>query len=69
MVKKHSDSSNDIEFADNEVLELYNPFLEPFKTAGFDSPEINLLNEWYKFVSHANKKLNASTISYLKTWL
>lgn len=45
MVKKHSDSSNDIEFADNEVLELYNPFLEPFKTAGFDSPEINLLNE------------------------
>ena len=69
MVKKHSGSSNDIEFADNEVLELYNPFLEPFKTAGFDSPEINLLNEWYKLVSHANKKLNASTISYLKTWL
>ena len=67
MVKKHSDGSNDIEFADNEVLELYNHFLEPFKTA--DSPEINLLNGWHKLVSHANKKLNASTISYLKTLL
>ena len=47
-LRKHLDGSDDIEFADNEVLELYNlynPFLEPLKITGFD-----LLDEWHKLV-------------------
>ena len=70
-LKKHLDGSNDIEFADNEVLELYNRFLEHrFKkqVASFDCTKIDLLNEWHELVSHANRKLCASTVSYLKTW-
>ena len=47
-LKKHLDGSDDIEFADKEVLELYNCFLEHrFKKqiASFDCTKIDLLNE------------------------
>ena len=50
-LKKCLDGSGGIEFADNEVLELYNRFLEPLKIAGFDCTETDLLDEWHKLVS------------------
>ena len=50
-LKKCLDGSGGIEFADNEVLELYNRFLEPLKIAGFDCTENDLLDEWHKLVS------------------
>ena len=50
-LKKRLDGSDGIEFADNEVLELYNRFVEPLKIAGFDCTETDLLDEWHKLVS------------------
>ena len=46
-LEKQLDGSDDIKFADNVVLELYNLFSEPLKTAGFVFAEIDLLNEWH----------------------
>ena len=44
-------------------MALYNRFLEPLKIAGFDCTETDLLDEWHKLVSHANKNSSASAIS------
>ena len=67
-LRKPHDDSDDIKFTDNEVLELYNCFLEPLNIAAFDCTETDLLGEWHELVLHANKNLIASTISYLKPW-
>ena len=67
-LKKDEDGCDDIEFANKEVLELYNRFLEPLKRAGLDCSEVDLLSEWHELISHANNNLSSATISYLKTW-
>ena len=46
-LEKQLDGSDDIEFIDNVVLELYNLFSEPLKIPGFVFAEIDLLNEWH----------------------
>ena len=43
MTKKSFDCSNDMEFNDNEVLELYNCFWEILKAAGLVCTEFEVL--------------------------
>ena len=58
----------DLEFADDGVINMFERFQTPLKKAGLNCNEAELLQQWHDLIDYANKNLSATNINYRVTW-
>ena len=58
----------DLEFADDGVINMFERFQTPLKKAGLNCNEAELLQQWHDLIDYANKNLSATNVNYRVTW-
>lgn len=66
--KTKEDSEEDLEFADQCIVELYDHFKEPLSKAGLTGSLSDLLDQWHYLLSYTKHFLDPSRTPYLRVW-
>lgn len=62
------DGEEDVGFADNCLIELYERFKVPLSNAGVDGSVHDLLEQWHCLLGYTKRYLDPSRTPYLSVW-
>lgn len=66
--RSSEDGEEDLGFADDCLVELYEHFKVPLSNAGMDGSVHDLLEQWHCLLAYTKRYLNPSRTPYLRVW-
>lgn len=67
-LRTNESKEEELEFADDGVINMFKRFETPLKKAGLSCNEAEILQQWHDLISYANKNLSAPNVPYRITW-